>query len=179
MVITLIGYRGSGKSTVAVPLAERLGWDWADADAEIERRAGKSIREIFTEAGESAFRRDEADVLKDLLGKDKLVIAAGGGAILNPDTCTRMRNAGLVVWLKASIETLAERILADPTTAERRPNLTQSGGREEIETLLAEREPLYLACAHRVLPVDGQTPEDLARTIAGWAASWRGEEPAE
>lgn len=179
MVITLIGYRGSGKSTVAVPLAERLGWDWVDADVEIERRAGKSIREIFSEAGESAFRRDEVDVLADLLRRDKLVIAAGGGAILNPETCTRMRNAGLVVWLKASIETLAERIIADPATAERRPNLTQTGGRKEIETLLAEREPLYLACAHRVLPVDDQSPEDLARTIAGWAASWQVEEPAE
>lgn len=179
MVITLIGYRGSGKSTVAAPLADRLGWGWVDADVEIERRAGRSIREIFAEEGEPVFRQMEVDVIADCLQRENLVIAAGGGAILNPQTRNRMRTAGLVVWLKASIDTLTERILADPTTADRRPNLTSGGGRDEIENLLAEREPLYVECAHRILTVEGQTPDELARTIALWAASWRVEDSTE
>ena len=175
MVITLIGYRGSGKSTLAAPLANRLGWDWIDADAEIERRAGKTIREIFEDAGEAGFRQQERDVLADLLSRGRLVIAAGGGAILDSGTRERMRSAGLVVWLKASLETLIERIQSDPTTSERRPNLTAAGGKTEIETLLARREPLYRECSHRVLDVDQGDPEDLARTIAEWAQAFEAE----
>src|SRR6185369_11029470 len=150
MVITLIGYRGSGKSTVAAPLAERLGWSWIDADAVIEQRAGCSIREIFAAEGEPGFRRRERDVLSELLRGDKLVIAAGGGAILSAETRADMRAAGPVVWLRASVETLAARIAGDATTAERRPNLV-SGGVQEICDLLAFREPLYRECATIVI----------------------------
>ncbi len=179
MVITLIGYRGSGKSTLAAPLAKLLGWDWIDADVEIERAAGKSIRELFADDGEAVFRDWERRVLADLLSRDRSIIAAGGGAILNAETRARMRSAGLVVWLRASVGTLAERIFQDPTTTDRRPNLTAGGGRAEIETLLAEREPLYRECAHRVLDVDAKTPEELARTVADWAVSWEVEGSAE
>jgi shikimate kinase len=89
-----------------------------------------------------------------------------------------MRNAGLVVWLKASLETLAERIQADPTTRERRPNLTAAGGLAEIEKLLAVREPLYRECAHRILDVDAEPPEVLAQTIADWAKAFEAEGPS-
>ncbi len=171
MVITLIGYRGSGKSTLAVPLAEMLQCDWVDADIEIERQAGKTIREIFAEDGEPVFRDWERQILAKLLTRSNLIIAAGGGAILDETTRNLMKKAGWVVWLRASLETLSERILQDPTTSERRPNLTRSGGRAEIETLLAQREPLYRASAHRVLDVDQTPPEELARTIADWVAS--------
>ncbi len=179
MVITLIGYRGSGKSTLAAPLAKELDWDWVDADVEIERAAGKSIREIFNDDGEPVFRDWERRVLGDLLSRDRLIVAAGGGAILDPETRRQMRAAGLVVWLRASLDTLAERILQDPATADRRPNLTAIGGREEIEVLLSEREPLYRESAHRVLDVDRKTPEELARTVADWAVSWESEGSAE
>ncbi|MCA9014200.1 MAG: AAA family ATPase, partial [Planctomycetaceae bacterium] len=96
-VITLIGYRGSGKSSVAEPLAERLGFSWIDADDEIERVAGKSIATIFAEEGEPRFRQVEREVMQDLLGRDKLIIAAGGGAILNAETRREMREAGPVI----------------------------------------------------------------------------------
>lgn len=176
MVITLIGYRGSGKSTLAAPLASRLGWDWIDTDVEIEHRAGKTIATMFAEDGEPAFRQLEREVLADLLNKTNLIIAAGGGAILDEGTRERMRNAGLVVWLRASLETLVQRIFADPTTADRRPNLTATGGRAEVESVLKHREPLYRDCAHHILDVDSSSPEELARTIADWAASWQAEE---
>lgn len=177
MVITLIGYRGSGKSTLAAPLASHLNWEWIDADVEIERRAGKTITTIFAEDGEPAFRQLEREVLADLLSKNDLIVAAGGGAILDSGTRERMRKSGLVVWLRASLETLVQRIYADPTTEDRRPNLTATGGRAEVESVLREREPLYRDCSHHVLDVDSSSPEELARTIADWAASWQAGEP--
>ena len=99
MLLTLIGYRATGKTTLARLLAERLGWDWIDADVEIERRAGKSIARIFAEQGEPAFRDLEAQVIADLCRRDRLVLAAGGGAPLRPESRRAMREAGKVVWL--------------------------------------------------------------------------------
>src|SRR6202044_765873 len=143
MVVTLIGYRGTGKTSIAPPLARLLGFAALDADTELERRAGRTIREIFAAVGEPDFRAEESALLAELLGSDRLVLAAGGGAVLDPETRGRMRAAGPVVWLRAPIETIEGQTAADPTTSERRPNLTTNGGRLEIETLLAIREPLY------------------------------------
>jgi shikimate kinase len=177
MVITLIGYRGSGKTTLAAPLANLLACDWIDADVEIERRAGKTIREIFEEDGEPAFRQWESEVIAEWLMQPNLVLAAGGGAILDPSTRAKMRNAGMVVWLRASLDTLIERIEGDPTTSARRPHLTALGLRAEIESLLAKREPLYRECAHYALDVERDSPEALAQKIADWAAAWQAEGP--
>jgi shikimate kinase len=177
MVITLIGYRGSGKTTLAAPLAKLLQCDWADADVEIERRAGKTIREIFQDEGEPVFRRWEREVIAELLTRPDLVLAAGGGAILEAEIRNRMRDAGPVVWLRASLETLLKRIESDPTTGERRPKLTAAGGRAEVESLLGLREPLYRECAHFILDVEQAAPEALAQTVADWVAAWRAKGP--
>ena len=158
MIITLIGYRGTGKSTVAIPLAKRIGWQAIDADAELERRAGRTIRQIFDTDGEPEFRRLERETLVDLLSRKNLVIAAGGGAILNPQTRADFKAAGPVVWLQASVETIDQRLYEDATTASRRPNLTKSGGREEIERLLAIREPLYRETASLIVESDRPLP---------------------
>lgn len=161
MVITLIGYRGTGKSTLAAPLARRLGWDWIDADVELERRAGRSIKDIFAADGEPEFRRLERELLAELLQRDRLVIAAGGGAILNEATRADLQAAGPVIWLRASADTIEHRLATDLTTGQRRPNLTSSGGREEIERLLAIREPLYRQCATITLDSDKIAAERL------------------
>jgi shikimate kinase len=158
MILTLIGYRATGKSTLAQPLAERLGWSWVDADVELERRAGRTIREIFDTDGEPEFRRLERETLVDLLSQDRLVMAAGGGAVLNPDTRQEFKDAGPVVWLKASVATIEARLYGDETTADRRPNLTSSGGREEIERLLNEREPIYSDTATLTIQTDEPFP---------------------
>lgn len=165
MVITLIGYRGTGKSTLAGPLAQRLGWDWIDADAELERRAGRSIQDIFATDGEPEFRRLERELLAELLKRDRLVIAAGGGAIGNAETRTDMKRAGPVVWLQASVETIERRLATDPTTGQRRPNLTSTGGRQEIERLLSVREPLYRECATIVLATEQTSTEQLVNVV--------------
>jgi shikimate kinase len=173
MIVTLIGYRGTGKSSIAPRLAERWGSDCIDADVELERRAGRSIREIFATDGEAEFRRLERDVLVDLLQRDRLVLAAGGGAILNADTRRDFRAAGPVVWLQADVSTIAERIGADVSSAARRPNLTSAGTVAEIENVLRQREPLYRETATLIVNTTGQTVDALVDEIAhqvGWAA---------
>jgi shikimate kinase len=164
--ILLIGYRGTGKTTVAKLLAARRGWDWIDADDEIERRAGKSIAEIFADDGEAVFRNLESHVVADPCRWRRAVIALGGGAVMNEENRTAIRLAGRVVWLTATVETLSRRLAADATTASRRPNLTSSGGMTEIETLLATREPIYRACATFEVDTEGKTPAEIVEEIS-------------
>jgi shikimate kinase len=163
--IILIGYRGTGKSTIARLLAERLGYDWIDADDEIEQRAGKSIAAIFAEDGEAAFRELEADVVAEICQLRKTVIALGGGAVMSEVNRTAIRLAGIVIWLKASVETIANRMAADETTASRRPNLTASGGLSEIDSVLATREPIYRGCATFEVDTEGRTPTDVVDEV--------------
>jgi shikimate kinase len=168
MNLYLIGYRGSGKTTVAAVLARLLGWKWLDADDEIERRAGKSIKEIFATTGEQSFRDLEASVVADLAKLSQNVIALGGGAILREETRSAIRGGGKVVWLQASPEILYQRITGDASTAERRPNLTADGGLAEVERLLAIRSPIYAACADLIVDAATVAPPELARQIADW-----------
>jgi shikimate kinase len=165
MVVTLIGYRGTGKTSVAPPLAARLKFESIDADAELERRAGRTIREIFESEGEPGFRVRERELLAELLQRDRLVIAAGGGAILDPETRKRMQAAGPVVWLRATVATIERQIATDPTTRDRRPDLTAGGGRREIESLLALREPLYRKTATWAVDIDGRTIDEIVAVI--------------
>lgn len=167
--IFLIGYRGTGKSSVAGLLAARLGWSSCDADVVLERRWGKSIRQIFQEEGEPSFRDKESAVLADLARKTEAVIACGGGVVLRPENRERLR-LGTVVWLTSDAESIWRRLQADATTAERRPNLAQ-GGLAEIADLLAQREPLYRACADVAIDGSHRTPVELADQIESW---WRG-----
>lgn len=163
--IALIGYRGTGKTTIAEQLASRLGWDFVDADVEIERRAEKSIAEIFADDGEPAFRELESTVVAELCGRQCTVIALGGGAVLRQSNRSAMRSCGAVVWLKATVGAIERRLEADPSTAARRPKLTKSGGRSEIERLLAERTPIYQACATLEVDTEDKTPAEIANEI--------------
>jgi len=165
MVVTLIGYRGTGKTSVAGPLAARLGFEAIDADAEIEQRARRTIRQIFAESGEPAFRALERDVMADLLGRNRLVIAAGGGAVLDPGTRARIQAAGPAVWLRASVDTIERQVAGDTATRDRRPDLTASGGRREIEEMLALREPIYRRCATITVDIDGRTIDEIVEEI--------------
>jgi shikimate kinase len=165
MNLILIGYRATGKTTLARLLAERLGWEWIDADVEIERRAGKAIAAIFAEDGEPAFRDLEAEVIADLCGRERLVLAAGGGAPLREESRQAMRRSGRVVWLLAEPETILARMTGDATTAQRRPDLTDRGPLDEIVHLLEQREPIYRESAHLEVDTEGKTPERLTTEI--------------
>jgi shikimate kinase len=165
MNLFLIGYRGSGKTTVAAALANQLGWPWIDADEELERRAGKTIRQIFAGGGESAFRDLESAVVAELARLEGHIIALGGGVILREQNRQAIAGRGKVIWLQAAPEVLMSRIQSDATTAARRPNLTGAGGLAEIRSLLAERTPLYAACADLTIHVEDKTPPEIARQI--------------
>ncbi len=165
MNITLIGYRGTGKSTVARWIAGRLGWNWIDADECVEKLAGCSIREVFEREGESGFRDRESTVIRDLLTQDRVVIAAGGGSILRPENRLAIKRSTMAVWLTASVELIAKRIASDASTAERRPALTDVGGVKEIRRLLELREPLYRECAGLIIDTDQCSPEQVADVI--------------
>jgi len=162
MIVTLIGYRGCGKSSVGRQLAAQLSWDFCDADEELELRAGKTIREIFAEEGEEFFRDLEEEILAEFVNRDRLVLAAGGGAVLRESTRLRVQQAGPVVWLTAAAETLFERIHTDQTTGERRPDLTDRGGMEEVQALLTQREPIYRKAASLILDTENR---DLPRIV--------------
>lgn len=162
--VFLIGPRGSGKSTVARLLAEAWGWSWIDADLELEKRYGQSIRAIFAAEGEADFREKETAVLADLCRMQRSVIATGGGVVLREDNRERLRAAGRIVWLTADIDTLWQRMQADSATAETRPALS-IGGREEIAEVLRFREPLYRSIADAIVDTSGRSPDEVAAEI--------------
>lgn len=164
----LIGYRGSGKTTVARHLASRLRRSWIDTDVEIESDAGMTIREIFEREGESGFRDRESQTIDTVSRKGPMVIALGGGAILRESNRKVIRASGLAVWLEASPEELHRRIAGDATTAERRPALTKLAGYEEIKELLEARSPIYREVADFVVSTDGLSSENIADAIVVW-----------
>ncbi|MCI0492064.1 MAG: shikimate kinase [Planctomycetes bacterium] len=163
--IFLIGYRGTGKTTVAQLLADRLGWDWIDADDEIEQRAGKSISAIFADKGEAAFRDMESQIVAELSRRRGSVVALGGGAVLREENRAAIRRFGRVVWLTAKADAVAQRLAADENTVSRRPDLTPSGGLAEIQALLAIREPIYRACATLEVDTELRTPREIVDEI--------------
>jgi shikimate kinase len=166
-LIFLIGPRGSGKTTVARLLAEALGWSWCDADVELERRAGASIRDIFASEGEAGFREREAAVLAELCERRRCVVATGGGVVLRPDNRERLRRHGWTAWLTADVPTLCQRLQADATTQERRPALTgaSSASPEEVAAILSVREPLYRGCADVIVDTTGRALPDVVADL--------------
>jgi len=164
--LVLVGYRGTGKSTVGRLLAERSGRPFLDADDVIEARAGRSIRAIFEDAGEPAFRDWEERVIRELaVTQPNAVLATGGGAILREANRRVLREFGLVAWLKAGPEILARRLEADARTRSSRPSLTSGGVLAEIASVLAARTPLYESVAHASFDTEGTPPREVANRI--------------
>ncbi len=165
--VILIGYRATGKSTVAKILGQKLDVPAWDSDMEIERQAGMCIADIFAQNGETAFRDWESKVLADLLDSvdGSVILATGGGAVLRPENRQLLKQAGHVVWLTASPKTILRRLQGDPNSPSTRPNLTNLPAAEEIVALLEKRRPLYEETAHRVIDTETLSPEKIAETI--------------
>jgi shikimate kinase len=162
MSILLIGYRGSGKSTIGKRLADRLWQPFVDTDDLVVKKAGKNIKQIFEEQGEEGFRHLEEQAVKEAVALEEHVIALGGGAILREANRHAIKASGRpVIYLRCEAHELHKRIHADPATVETRPSLTHLGGSlEEITKLLADREPLYREVKTAELDVTHQSPED-------------------
>ena len=143
MNIFLIGYRCTGKTSVGKSLATTLGWSFVDADSRLVEEYGLTIKEIVATQGWESFRKKERAVLKVLCIMDQQVIASGGGVVLNHDNVVDMKKSGVLVWLRATPETIKKRIVQDEKTDEQRPSLTEKGLIEEIEETLLNRNPLY------------------------------------
>lgn len=173
----LMGYRGTGKSTVGKRLSQQLGLTWADTDQLIEQAAGCTISDIFATQGEPAFRALEHSIVKSFEPrKEACVVSLGGGAILREDNRAMIRQ-GYRVWLQGSAEVLYERTCQDASSQTRRPRLSDRSGIEEVRELLALREPLYAELAQFTVMTDSLRPEEIVARITGWLEStdWKKE----
>jgi len=170
--LILIGFMGTGKSTVGALCAELLGYELQDTDAHIVARAGITIPEIFAAEGEAGFRARERAVISELALAAKQVIATGGGAILDPENAKLLGVSGRIAGLRARPETILSRV----GTPGSRPLLSAaSNPAERIASLLEQREPSYARHAHRCFDTDDASPAEIAAAIVAW---YRGEEQA-
>jgi len=161
MNIILIGMRGSGKTTVGKILARRLGRELVEMDELIARRAGLSIAEIVEKYGWEKFRDMEREVTSEVAEQDNIVNASGGGVITREQNMVKLKKNGILVWLKADVDTLLERVGEDS----QRPLLVGKTQREDVEITLKEREALYQKAADLVVDTENKTPEKVAEAI--------------
>ncbi len=168
MNLFLVGYRGSGKSTVGAILAKRLGWPFLDLDTLIVKRTGLTIAQIFAQEGQAGFRLRERDAFLSLRKSKDQVIALGGGAPLDSEIRALARRMGKVVWLRAPAVILWTRISRDARSPDDRPDLTDSGGLDEVEALLPQREPFYRRAANHAIDTFPGTAEESADAIEIW-----------
>jgi len=137
MNIVLIGYRGSGKSAVGRRLADRLQMKFVDTDLLIEGRHGVLISDIVESYGWDRFRAMEKQIIEEISSHDHLVIASGGGAVLEAENVKALGRKGLIIWLKANGEAIRKRIVQDHRTISMRPSLTGKGVIEELGEVMA------------------------------------------
>lgn len=162
MNIVLVGYRGTGKSTVGRLLAARLGRDLVSTDAEIAKRAQRTIPEIVAQEGWEYFRDLESDICREFASRDQLVIDTGGGAILRMKNVEALKKNSTVFWLTASVETIAKRVGGDS----QRPSLTGTRSFvDEIQDVLRERTPKYQAAADHSIVTDDRSINQVVEML--------------
>ena len=167
MNVFLVGPMGSGKSAVARQLARRLGLQFVDSDDEIEARTGVDIPYIFEREGEAGFREREAEIIDHLTLADGLVLATGGGAVLDARSRERLRTRGHVVYLRTSVE----QQLARTRRSTDRPLLNNPDPRGTLARLFEMRAPLYQEVAEFVVDTDGRKVRTVVQEILrhlGW-----------
>jgi len=159
--VYLVGMMGAGKSSIGRLLARRLRKEFRDSDHEIERRTGVKIPVIFEIEGEAGFRRREAAVIRELTTETDIVLATGGGAVLDPDTRRVLHESGTVIYLRTDPIELWNRTRHDRN----RPLLRTEDPLGKLQTLSQERSPLYTDVAHIVVDSGNQTMKSLTQRI--------------
>ena len=171
MNLVLIGYRGTGKSSVASLLGERLGRPVVSLDQRLVMRAGRSIPEFVAEHGWPAFRDLEQELCAEHARQDGLVLDCGGGIVERPANVQALRANGRVVWLRAEIPTIVERI----RHGTERPSLTGTGSFvDEVAEVLGRRAPLYRAAADLEVATEGRGVSEIAGEVADWFIRQKG-----
>ena len=165
MNIVLIGYRGAGKSTVGRLLAEALRRKFVDTDEVLARRERSSILDIVENFGWPRFRTLEREIIREAAREDNLVIAPGGGAVLDGGNVSCLKRNGLVIWLRAEARVLGKRLERSRRTAAARPALTPKGVLEELEEVLTAREPFYAQAADLQIETSRSTKKEVLESI--------------
>lgn len=159
--IYLVGPMGAGKSTVGRKLAKALDKEFVDCDGEIESRTGVSVALIFEVEGEEGFRKRERDMVEHLTQRDGIVLATGGGVVLDEANRSRLRTRGFAIYLKAPIDLLVERTARDRN----RPLLQTDDPKARLTELLEERDPLYRQVADMIVKTDRRTARHVVKEI--------------
>jgi shikimate kinase len=161
----LVGFMGTGKTTVGRGAAQRLGFTYLDSDHEIERSQGRTVAELFAVEGEPAFRRMEREFIVGGHPAQRAAVSCGGGLVVQPGMRDELRSRGVVICLHASIET----ILARTGRQTHRPLLAGGDPEERLRALYAEREPVYRG-AGTVILTDGRPLKDIvAHVVRVWS----------
>lgn len=163
--LALIGFRASGKSVVGRLLAQKCHLAFVDMDEHLVVSFGKDIDKWVAAEGWESFRQAESELLEELARRQGLVVATGGGVILNAHNRQVLKTHFYVIWLKASLETTCLRMMSDPNTAKNRPALTGLPLRQEIEQLLAARSRFYEETAHLIVETDDIPPTELVSRL--------------
>jgi shikimate kinase len=160
--IALIGFMAVGKSAVGKLLAEKTGKAFVEVDSLIEQKAGKSVSRIFKEEGEIVFREYEIEIIKEVSRQRNLVLACGGGVVLNTINIDRLKQESVLIWLTASIPSILERL---KKTGDTRPLLTGKDRENQVRSLLIFRQPFYERAAEMQVDTSDQTIEQVADNI--------------
>lgn len=163
--VILTGFRATGKSLVGALLADMIGYRFIDTDDEMVAAVQCTIAAFVREHGWPAFREREQKLLARLSWMNRVVIATGGGAVLHHREWRDLRKDSLVVWLQADARTIRERLRTDPVSHSQRPPLTGGGSLDEVEAILAEREPCYRKGSDMAIDTADRSPGEIARMI--------------
>lgn len=171
--IILIGYRGTGKTSVGRELSRRLHRPFLDTDAITETREGRSIREMVEKEGWNFFRERERETIRSLKNMKNCVVATGGGAVLDPENAQVLKSLGWVVLLTASDEVIVRRIFSDPASRRQRPSFSgtdatersEEAMRQETIEILKQRMPIYRRLADQVIDTTQAPPEQIADEV--------------
>ncbi len=172
MNVVLLGYRATGKTSVGRRVAAMRRLFFCDTDDLVRRTTGKTIRELVAEGGWLRFRAEEKRAIATLAAGDGMVIALGGGAVLDPENVAALKTNGCFVWLRADVETIVRRIVEDPASGGQRPALARGGLRDETAALLAERTARYAEVADCVVDTAGRDLASVAAEVSRIAGEW-------